>query len=166
MEIRNKTILTYQQISNCLMTTSRVKRTLLIWGVLLILQGIIIGYEYIENGETNEAILVMFLILLVAFIWYPIKIRSIYKNASGNSSYSWSYVFKDDELEETMSNGKVKEAHATYKYEAFEKIEITKKYIVLYLSKAEYLPIDKRSFLSEKEMNEVLLVLQSKIKKK
>ncbi len=164
MEIKNDTVLTYQQLSDIVLRMKRVRiRQIFLAAILLmnIIFGIMI---WVRTTEIDGGIVFISILTLLALIRIPIRLRSTYKDITGGTDSSWSYLFKENELECTRNDGRVKNDQATYPYKSISRLEIRKEFIILYVSKAEFMPIDKKGFSSEAEMNEVISVLKGKIK--
>lgn len=166
MEIRNETELTYQQLSKIALYNKNYRKSIVIILFFLILFSIINVVSYINTGEVQPGLMIFIVFAIIYLIRFPFIIKAHFKSAMGDSANHCSYIFRDDEMESTLSNGKTQNAHATYRYDIMERLEIRKEYIVLFLSKAEFFPIDKKSFSSEEEMNEVITLLKTKIKNK
>lgn len=164
MEIKNETILTYQQLAEIVLRMKKVRIRQFFVAAIFLLNTTLFIMDWVKTGEIDMGLAFFSILILLILIRIPIRLRSTYKDITGNSDSSWSYIFKDTELECTKNDGRVKNDQATYLYESLSRLEIRKDYIILYVSKAEFLPIDKKGFSSETEMNEVISVLRSKLK--
>lgn len=165
MKIRNETSLDYKQLHDVVINTKRHKIIFALIICEVVLLSCFIISDYIEFGEINWGTTGIALFLLFYLIWHPIKTRSLYKDYCGNANFSVKYIFRDEDFTSTSSTGKVTDATGTYRYEVISKMVFRRDYILLFLSKLEVFPIDKRNFSSEDEMNELIAVLKAKIKK-
>lgn len=164
MEIKNETVLTYQQLSDIVLHMKRVRIRQLFIAAIFVLYTILCVMFWMETGEFDKGLALISILILIVLIRIPFRLRSTYKDITGGTDSYWSYLFKDNELECNRNDGRVKNDQATYLYESISRLEIRKEYIILYVSKAEFMPIDKKGFSSEAEMNEVISVLKGKIK--
>ncbi len=164
MEIKNETSLTYKQLSKVALDTKRhkiIKTLMLLYGSSFVYQFFSI---YTSSGEIDALSIGFILFVLFYLIWVPLRTKSLYKNYCGNSNFSVSVTFKDDDFTLSTNTGNIINATGTLKYETISKVDIRKEYIVLYISKMEFIPLDKKNFRSEEEMNEVITIIKSRIK--
>ena len=163
MEIKNETRLTYEILTDVTLSTKKfiiVSRIIDFFTVLF----------FIALGSSGFLDWWVVLLLGVAVLGYfrvisPKKLKKVFKAYIGEGEARYSFLFKDDELENHESNEVTPEAHANYPYTSFTGLEFVKNYVILYISKYQLLMIDLNGFDSEEDKNAVIALLKSKVKK-
>lgn len=168
MEIKNETRLTYEILTDVMMSkkkfiiTSWITTFLAVslfelaicpsgffpWWVNLLLGGIFLAFSRVQSNIST-----------------PKRLKKTYKKIIGEGESRHSFLFKDEEVECHVSNEVTPEAHAIYPYSSLTGWEFVKNYLVLYVSKHQQITIDLNGFDSEEDKNAVIALLKAKVKK-
>ncbi|MBP5458403.1 MAG: YcxB family protein [Paludibacteraceae bacterium] len=165
MEIKNETLLTYQQLTKLALSTRRQRIMRYVMGVFVLWVLFWECYRFATSGvwfDSYAAYLWLFPIIYYIYLYF--MTRKTYKRLIGENISHQTYIFKDEEIETNANNDLSKDSHATYPYKKFTNIEIRKDYIFLYITPYSMIPIDKKGFSSETDKEAVIALLKEKVK--
>ena len=166
MEIKNETLLTYQQLTKLALSTRRQRIIRYVIGALVfwILFWDCYGLATSSVWFDGYAAYLWLLFTIIYYTYLYFMTRKTYKRLIGENISHQTYIFKDEEIETNVNNDLTKDSHATYPYKKFTNIEIRKDYIFLYITPYSMIPIDKKGFSSETDKEAVIAHLKEKVK--